>query len=142
MGDDRERRLCWLADFDVDPRVELTGGEVLDREAFLGWLWEIAGDAGLLAISEGSVDVAEAAALGLVESPLVLDAAAAPVDRDWVGSRAAARVTCGFDAEVSRHLPELQFTGPLRIRVDHLDDGQRVGRRPWRHLQTKDAMFP
>lgn len=101
MGDDQQPRLCWLADFDVDPRIELPDGEALDRESFLGWLWEIAGDAGLLAISEGSVDVAEAAALGLVESPLVLDAAAAPVDRDWVGSRAAARVTCGFDCEAS-----------------------------------------
>jgi ribosomal protein L11 methyltransferase len=101
MGDDQERRLCWLADLDVDPRVELPGGEELDRDAFLGWLWEVAGDTGLLAIAEGSVDVAEAAALGLVASPLVLDAAAAPVDRDWVGSRASARVTCGFDSEAS-----------------------------------------
>jgi ribosomal protein L11 methyltransferase len=100
MADDQER-LCWMADLDVDPYVELPGGDELDREAFLGWLWEVAGDTGLLAISEGSVDVAEAAALGLVESPLVVDAAAAPVDRDWVGRRASARVSCGFDSEAS-----------------------------------------
>ncbi len=84
---------------EVAAAVRLDRGEELDREAFLGWLWEVAGDTGLLAISEGSVDVAEAAALGLVESSLVLDAAVAPVDRDWVGSRASARVTCGFDSE-------------------------------------------
>ncbi|MFM8986823.1 MAG: 50S ribosomal protein L11 methyltransferase [Planctomycetia bacterium] len=111
MGDDQERRLCWLADLDVDPCVELPGGEELDREAFLGWLWEVAGDTGLLAISEGSVDVAEAAALGLVESPLVLDAAAAPVDRDWVGSRASARVTCGFDSEAGLRAALGRLTG-------------------------------
>lgn len=117
MRDDQERRRCWLADLDVDAAVALPDGEALDREAFLGWLWEVAADTGLLGISEGSIDVAEAAALGLVESSLVVDAAAAPADRDWVGRRAAARVTCGFDAEAGLRAALARLDGIRGCRV-------------------------
>lgn len=94
--------MTWLVELDVEAEVVLPGGAVVDRDTFLGWLWEIAGDHGLLGISEGSVDVAEAVELGLVDAPLVLDVAAAPAGRDWVGRLPRARVTCGFAAEADR----------------------------------------
>jgi ribosomal protein L11 methyltransferase len=91
--------VTWLVDLEIEAELVLPGGESVDRDTFLGWLWEIASDDGLLGVSEGSVDAAEAAALGLVASPLVLDVAAAPAGRDWVGRIPRTRATCAFATE-------------------------------------------
>jgi len=96
---DTPTSVTWLVDLDVDAAVHLPAGSVVPRDAFLDWLWAVAD--GLLGVDEGAVDVVEAATLGLVESPLVIDVAAAPADRDWVGSLATARVACGFESEAA-----------------------------------------
>jgi len=88
----------WCLTVDVLQSVTLPGGATLDRDEFLGWIWARFGDAGLGGITEGEVDAAEAAALGLVPSPRVIDAAAAPRDRDWLIDRGVARVTLWFQS--------------------------------------------
>jgi ribosomal protein L11 methyltransferase len=91
--------VTWFVDLEVDATVDLPDSDAVARDAFLEWLWAAAD--GLVGVDEGAVDVVEAAALGLVESPLVIDAAAAPADRDWVGSLATARIACAFDGEAA-----------------------------------------
>ena len=91
--------VTWFVDLEVDATVDLPESPAVARDAFLEWLWAAAD--GLVGVDEGAVDVFEAATLGLVESPLVIDAAAAPADRDWVGSLATARIACGFDGEAA-----------------------------------------
>jgi len=86
-------------DLSVEPCVTLPTGEVVDRDAWCEWAWERFGDHGLLGIDEGAVDVAEAFELGLTDSDRVLDAAAAPADRDWVADRGGATFTCLFGDE-------------------------------------------
>lgn len=89
----------WILDLAVEPIVTPPAAEPLDRESFFGWLWDQYGEHGLMGVFEGAIDAAEAAAVGLVDSPRVIDAAAVPPDRDWVGSLAAPPVTCWFADE-------------------------------------------
>jgi len=91
----------WGLAVDVGPCVTPPDGPTLDRDAFLGWLWARFGNAGLGGISEGEVDAAEAAVRGLVASPRVIDAAAAPLDRDWLSGRDVAQMTCWFESEAA-----------------------------------------
>ena len=99
----------WVVDLwvtcPVEPPHDAAGDHAvaggLDRQAFFEWAWGRYGDEGLVGIDEGSVDVDEAVRLGLAESPLVIDAAAAPEDRDWVGRRTAAPATWWFADEPS-----------------------------------------
>jgi ribosomal protein L11 methyltransferase len=91
--------VTWYVDLDVDAIVELPANPAVARDAFLDWLWGVAD--GLVGVDEGAVDVVEAATLGLVESRMVIDAAAAPADRDWVGSLATARIACAFESETA-----------------------------------------
>jgi ribosomal protein L11 methyltransferase len=88
--------VIWAIDLSVQPAVKLPTGEVSDRAAWCEWAWERFGDDGLVGIDEGAVDVAEAVELGLTRSVRVLDAAAAPADRDWVASRGGATYTLLF----------------------------------------------
>jgi ribosomal protein L11 methyltransferase len=92
---------AWVLDVHLDPPIALTGGSEVDRERFTEWLWEVLGEAGLAGIAEGAVDVAAAAAAGLVASSVVIDAAAAPADRDWVRDGGADTLACWFDDETS-----------------------------------------
>jgi len=80
--------VAWVVTASVAAHVTLPDGTVVDRDEFHAWLWGHA--AGLLGVDEGAVTVADAAALGLVGDPLVIDAAAAPADRDWVAALAVA----------------------------------------------------
>lgn len=93
--------VAWVLDLHLDPPIVLTGGAEVDRDGFTEWLWERLGDGGLAGIAEGAVDAAAAAAAGLVASPLVIDAAAAPADRDWVRDAAPATLACWFDDEAA-----------------------------------------
>jgi ribosomal protein L11 methyltransferase len=88
----------WAVDLAVGTAITIPSGARLDRDAFFGWLWDQTGELGLLGVGEGGVDAGEAAALGLVASARVLDAAA-PADRDWVGALAAPAVTCWYPDE-------------------------------------------
>lgn len=85
----------WAVDLEVDAVVTPAVAPV-DRDEFFGWLWAACGDAGLLGICEGAVAVDEAAGLGLTPTARVVDAAAAPRDRDWVGSLDRQQATCWF----------------------------------------------
>ncbi|NBW87327.1 MAG: methyltransferase domain-containing protein [Planctomycetia bacterium] len=90
---------AWAVNLVVEQTVTLPSGESLDRESFFGWLWDQLGESGLVGICEGALEAGEAAALGLSESARVLDVAAAPAERDWVGSLAAVAATCWFGDE-------------------------------------------
>ena len=105
----------WIVEVEIEPAVALPSGERLDRESFQAWLWEHA--AGLTGIDEGSVSAEEAATRGLVADPVVIDAAAAPADRDWMAGLAAA--ACWFTDE-----PTARAAALLIARVE----GCRVGR--------------
>jgi len=121
----------WLLDLAVDATVTLPGGEALSRTAFLDWLWGVAD--GLAGIDEGAVDAAAAAAAGLVASPLVIDAAAAPADRDWVGSLATAAVTCAFAGETAARAAATRLACLSGCRVAGLRAAVAVDPDAWRH---------
>jgi len=112
---DPQPAVTWCVDLDVDATVELPASPAVARETFLEWLWGVAD--GLVGVDEGAVDVVEAASLGLVESPLVIDAAAAPADRDWVGSLATARIACAFESETAAREAATWLAGLRGCRV-------------------------
>jgi len=95
------RPAAWVLDVHLEPPIVPAAGGAVDREGFTDWLWERLGDRGLAGIAEGAVDTAEAAAAGLIDSTLVIDAAAAPADRDWVRDVAPATLACWFDDETN-----------------------------------------
>lgn len=107
----------WILDLAVGPIVTLPSAEPLDREAFFGWLWDQCGEGGLTGVFEGAIDTSEAAALGLVESPRVIDVAAAPADRDWVGSVAAPPVACWFTDEPAARAAAARLAGAVGCEV-------------------------
>jgi ribosomal protein L11 methyltransferase len=89
----------WIVSVAIDPDVTLPESGLAGRADFDAWLWEEA--AGLLGIDEGIVTVADAAAHALVPTDLVIDAAAAPPDRDWVADLGVAEVEWWFRDEAS-----------------------------------------
>lgn len=91
----------WVLDLRIDPLIVLADGDAFDRDGFMEWLWACLGDAGLAGIAEGEIDTAEATKAGLVGAPLVIDAAEAPADRDWVREAGHATLACWFDDESS-----------------------------------------
>jgi ribosomal protein L11 methyltransferase len=99
-------KLPWIVEASVDTHVALPGGDAVERDDFHAWLWERAN--GLLGIDEGAVTAADAAARGLVPTDRVIDAAAAPRDRDWVAGLAVADVQWWFaDEAAARAAAEL-----------------------------------
>ena len=116
----------WVVDLAVDHSIRLPRGDLLDREAWCEWLWQRWGDEGLLGIDEGGIDVVEAAALGLTATSRVVDAAAAPADRDWVAARESGGVSCWFADEAvahaaARELAELVGCRVIKVRPDTCD---------------------
>lgn len=126
--------VTWVVELDVEAVVELPGGAVVDRETFLGWLWEVAADVGLVGVSEGSIDVTEAVALGLIDAPLVLDAAAAPAGRDWVGRLPRCRVTCGFDSQPALRACVARLAAVRGCRVVAERAEAMAGEAAWRSM--------
>jgi ribosomal protein L11 methyltransferase len=94
--------VAWVVEASVADRLTLPDGEAVDRDDFHAWLWERA--PGLLGIDEGTVTAADAAARGLVPTSLVIDAAAAPADRDWVARLAFADAEWWFADEAAARL--------------------------------------
>lgn len=92
---------AWIVTVTFAFPVELPGVGPADQAGLGEWLWMRFGDAGLIGIDEGSIGVVEAAAAGLAGSPLVIDTAAAPADRDWVGMAAAGWLDLAFADERS-----------------------------------------
>jgi len=116
----------WVVDLAIERIVGLPSGSLVGREPWCEWLWERWGDAGLLGIDEGGIDVIEAAALGLTATSRVVDAAAAPADRDWVAARDSGGVSCWFSAEPLAHtaaqeLARLVGCRVVRVRPDTCD---------------------
>lgn len=99
----------WAVDVRLESVAMLSAGQAMPRDVWCEWAWERFGDDGLLGIDEGAVDVAEAVELGLAPSVRVLDAAAAPADRDWVASRAGATFTCLFADEPAARAAAAEF---------------------------------
>lgn len=93
--------VVWAVELCLDPVVLLPAGQAATRDAWCEWAWGRFGDDGLVGIDEGAVDVPEAVGLGLADSARVLDAAAAPADRDWVASRGGSAFTCLFADETA-----------------------------------------
>ncbi|MEI6240491.1 MAG: 50S ribosomal protein L11 methyltransferase [Planctomycetia bacterium] len=89
----------WVVDASVAERVILPNGDAVSRDDFHGWVWERA--QGLLGVNEGTMTAVDAAARGLIASPLVIDAAAAPADRDWVAQIPVASVEWWFADEAA-----------------------------------------
>lgn len=77
----------WVVPITVGATATIPGVGPVGRADLVEWLWMRLGDEGLVAIDEGSVDVAEAVTAGIVPALLVIDSAAAPADRDWVADR-------------------------------------------------------
>ena len=121
----------WIVDLDVAATVALPAGEDVDRGTFLEWLWAAAD--GLVGVDEGAVDVGEAATLGLVASPLVIDVAAAPADRDWVGSLPTARIACAFESELAARAATPLLTGLRGCRVVAVRTAAAGDETAWRN---------
>jgi ribosomal protein L11 methyltransferase len=129
--------ITWVLDLTLHGDVTLPDGTLLDREALIEWLWGRWGDAGLAGVAEGTVDVTEAAAHGLVESAVVLDAAAAPADRDWVREVGGATISCWFDDESAARaaaatLADVRGCSVTGVRIEAAagDAGWRAGFTP------------
>lgn len=122
--------VTWLVDLDVDATVDLPTAPAVARDAFLEWLWAAAD--GLVGVDEGAVDVGEATTLGLVASPLVIDVAAAPADRDWVGSLATARIACAFESEAAAQEAAGLLAGLRGCRVVAVRRAAAVDETAWR----------
>jgi len=95
---------------------DTTGTPAADAAELVEWLWMRLGDAGLVGIDEGSVDVGEAAAAGLTAGPVVIDVAAAPADRDWVAARPRSLIGLAFVDERAARAAE-----PVLAEVGGLD---------------------
>lgn len=91
----------WLVELALADEIVVPDGCGVGRACFIEWLWGTLGDHGLEGVFEGAVDVATAAAAGLIEAPRVLDAAAAPAERDWVAALRHAACTCWFADEAA-----------------------------------------
>ncbi|MFM7522381.1 MAG: 50S ribosomal protein L11 methyltransferase [Planctomycetota bacterium] len=82
----------WLVTVEVSSVIDLPATGPTDRDGFIEWLWTEFADGELLALDEGSVDAEAAWAAGLADSALVIDTAAAPVERDWVAAAGGAEM--------------------------------------------------
>jgi len=128
---------AWAVDLRLGAEMTLPSGESLDREAFFEWLWEQHGEHGLVGVSEGAIATGEAYALGLTPDPRVLDAAAAPPDRDWIGSLPELQVTCWFLTEPAARVAAEHCAGVRGCRV------RDIRRESWHeHDDWKQAFVP
>ena len=107
----------WLVEVAADGALQRAGLEADGPDDLVEWLWMRLGDEGLVGIDEGSVDVTEAVAAGLALGPIVIDAAAAPPDRDWVAARRRATIDLAFaDEQAARSaVALLADVGGLRV---------------------------
>jgi hypothetical protein len=102
---------AWVMSLSLAATVEVPGIGRQPRAAFLEWLWERLADCDLEGVCEGEVLAHEAAALGLVPDPLVIDAAAAPRERDWVAELPVITAACWFSEEASARCASGRLAG-------------------------------
>jgi ribosomal protein L11 methyltransferase len=121
----------WIVTAALDKAITLPDGSVTSRDDFHAWLWEHAD--GLLGIHEGTVTAADAAAQAMVPTALVIDAAAAPPDRDWVARLAVTEAEWWFHDEAAAR-GAARLVAPLAgcrvqgIRADVLVDHEALSR--------------
>jgi ribosomal protein L11 methyltransferase len=113
-----DRQAAWIVDLTVRADVTVGDDRPPGRDAFVEWLWEALSEHGLAGVFEGAVDVEAAAAAGLIDTPLVLDAAEAPADRDWVAGMGRGEMVCWFADEVGarRAAAQLARVGGCEVR--------------------------
>ena len=121
----------WVVSATVANRLYLPSDESVRRDEFHGWLWERT--RGLLGIDEGGMTVDDAAARGLVDRSLVIDAAAAPADRDWVANMPVAAVEWWFADEAAARaaialVAEVRGCEVRGIRADDSSDHEAASR--------------
>jgi ribosomal protein L11 methyltransferase len=105
----------WIVAVSLDAEVTLPGGPTLARDEFHAWLWAEA--EGLLGIDEGTVTAVDASARRLAPPGLVIDAAAAPTNRDWVAELAVADAEWWFADEASARAAASLVAGVRGCRV-------------------------
>lgn len=120
----RDRSGTWIVNLAVRADVTVGDDRPSGRDAFVEWLWETLGDHGLAGVFEGAVDVEAAAAAGLIDSPLVVDTAEAPADRDWVAGIGEGEMVCWFADEVAARRAAIQLArvGGCEVRGVRLED--------------------
>lgn len=122
---------CWVLELVVDRAITLPCGTAVDRETFCDWLWAHDGDA-MLGIDHGAIDVDEAAALGLIPTTLLLDAAAAPADRDWPAAMPAQRMTIWFTTAAAARAAGDRLAGSHGCRIGAMHPTTISGAATWR----------
>jgi ribosomal protein L11 methyltransferase len=125
----------------VADRVILANGDAVGRDDFHGWLWEQA--QGLLGVNEGTMTAVDAAARGLVASSLVIDAAAAPADRDWVAQIPVAAVEWWFADEAAARaaaalVANVRGCEIQRIRADDSADHDATSRAAFGPIEVPE----
>ncbi len=120
----------WIVDLSVERRVVIEGGDAVDRAAFFEWLW--ARCDGLVGIDEGGIAVEDAAALGLVPSARVLDAAAAPPGRDWVAGAPVQAVACWFTTAAAADAALALLANVGGCRMDRVRQETAAAMPDWR----------
>lgn len=108
----------WLVAVAVAGPLALPEVGPADAAELVEWLWMRLGDDGLVGIDEGSVDVAEAVAAGLAAGPVVIDAAAAPADRDWVAAGPRRVIDLAFADERAARAAAALLAAVAGLRVE------------------------
>ncbi|MBM3955562.1 MAG: methyltransferase domain-containing protein [Planctomycetes bacterium] len=120
----------WLVTVAISSAVDLPATGPTDRDGFIEWLWTEFADGELLALDEGSVDAEAAWAAGLADSALVIDTAAAPVERDWVAAAGGAEMILVFAGEQAAERAAALLTTLTGVRLGAVRQAPPSGQAP------------
>lgn len=95
---------CWVVDLAVSSVVGQPDAAVVPREMFFESLWELLEGTGLCGLFEGALDANEAFAEGISDRSMVIDAAQADPDRDWVAARLVTEASLCFTDEAGARI--------------------------------------
>jgi len=120
----------WLVTVAIPPTVDLPGLGPTERDGFIEWLWMAFADGDLLALDEGSVDAEAAWAAGLEPGALVIDTAAAPVERDWVAAAGSTEIVLVFAGAEEAERAAALLTTLTGVRLDAVRPAPPPGQAP------------